>query len=80
MITLTGGNTTLSVTMVCVALCLIHTMYNVYMSPAEWIRQAEWIKIANILFFKHYKRCKVRILNPAIFALHTLGVKFCFHP
>ena len=24
---------------------------NLYMSPAEWIRQAKWIKIANIIFF-----------------------------
>ena len=25
--------------------------YLVYMSPAKWIRQAEWIKIANIHYF-----------------------------
>ena len=30
----------------------IHAMeLSLYMSPAEWIRQAEWIKIANIHFF-----------------------------
>ena len=27
-------------------------IYIIYMSPAEWSRQAEWIKIANIHFFK----------------------------
>ena len=30
----------------------------IYMSPAEWIRQAEWIKIANIHFFEHCKKIK----------------------
>ena len=33
-----------------------HLLFTVYMSPAEWISQAEWIKIANINFFKHCKK------------------------
>ena len=44
------------------------------MSTAEWIRQAEWIKIANInFFFKHCKKSNVRIYDPTIFDFHTLG-------
>ena len=44
------------------------------MSPAEWI------KIANIYFFNTVKKLNVRICNPTIFALNTLGVKLCSHP
>ena len=51
----------------------------VYLSPAEWNRQAEWIKTANIHFLKHCKKY-FGICNATIFALHTLGVKLCFHP
>ena len=37
------------------------------MSPAEWIHQAEWIKIANINFFKkHCKKLNVFICNTNI--------------
>ena len=51
------------------------------MSPAEWIRQAEWIRIANIHFVLNtVRKFNVRICNPTIFALDTLGVKWCFHP
>ena len=58
------------------------TFNELYMSPAKWIRQAEWITIANIHFFliKNKKKINVRICNPTIFALHILGVKLCFHP
>ena len=49
------------------------------MSPAEWIRQAEWIKIANILFLNTVKKLNVCICNKNIFSLHTLGVKLCFY-
>ena len=35
--------------------CYTHSLHSaeytyIYMSPAKWIRQAEWIKIANIHF------------------------------
>ena len=49
------------------------------MLPAEWIRQAEWTKMTNIIFFLNtVKEFNVRICNPTIFILHTLGVKFVF--
>ena len=31
-------------------------------------------------FFKNTKKIKVRICNPTIFALHTLGVKLSLFP
>ena len=42
------------------------------MIPEKWICQAKWIKIANIDFMK---KNNVRICNPTIFTLRTLGVK-----
>ena len=57
-----------------------YVVYVVYMSPAEWIRQAEWIKIANIHFFLNtVKKLNVCICNTNIFSLYTLGVILCFH-
>ena len=34
----------------------------------------------NLIFLNTVKIIYVRICNPTIFALHTLGVKLCFHP
>ena len=50
------------------------------MLPAEWIRQAEWIKIANIQFLITLKKIDVRLYNPTIFAVNLLCVKLCSHP
>ena len=39
-----------------IQLSLIHSLYSaigINLSPAEWIRQAKWIKMANIYFFKY---------------------------
>ena len=44
-----------------------------YMSSAKWIRQAEWIRTANIHSLKHCKKFNVRICNPTIFALDKRG-------
>ena len=57
---------------------VVYVVCRLNMSPPEWIRQPEWIDKANIHFFKHCKRYNVRICNPTIFALHTLGVKMVF--
>ena len=48
----------------------------------KWIRQAKWIKIANIYFLILItaQLFNVRICNPTIFAFPTLGVRLCFHP
>ena len=44
------------------------------MSPAEWIRLAECIKIAIIHFLNTAKTINVSICHPAIFAPNTLGL------
>ena len=53
---------------------------DIYMLHPEWIRQPKWIKIFKIIFFKMNMKEYVLICFPNIFAIHILGVKYCFHP
>ena len=54
-----------------------------YMTTPEWVFQAVWIRIANILFF-FLNRCKMFLFAIRTYIyysyMYVLDVKYCFHP